>query len=870
MNNNKLLKVISFIICLVMLSSFVLVACDEPDDGITITVTSDKTSLRRGESANITVTLSVDRGYSLTVDKPELARLNGTVLTVTGYITQETTITVTATLNSDKSVSGSSQITLLPPDQGELPTPTVTVRISSEVSVLAERGDSADFFVVVSDGSAYTLSIDKSKLATLSKDATGINKITYVGEITIDQYVTVTATLDSDPTIKGVKQFRLRAPIVDGKVGDLTSEMIAEIANENITVSGTLKDVYIDFNQAVNNVTTSYDMTVKMDTDKWWGSWNATSNKNNVIVDSYEKGSTVVSDDYGNTGNALVRKYINKNNEADDGYVTNYRSVPSVWEAQHLFNHLNALDISRFDIGDDLNDNIYEYLFSSSEADQYLKMYLAFSLTPLLDVQLDKFFVKIDGGHITEIIAQTANSYLPAGVDSTEASAVEYTEIHLTISDIGTTTIPALQPYSAPEHANILQTAIDNLKTADNYFMEIRDNLTSSPDLDPGDYETQTTNASTSGTKVAMSGASPMASGVQNGQSAVGTEGWLVWVNSDAILIADTMKYSYSMDGKDYKTEYYGYKQTSDTQYDRFLFNTDSAVRALYGVEKINGNVKDQLPKWDFSINLFEFDNSETIDGKKYYTYALRDANISYDIGLELSMHDNAKNANASVSRKMTITVSEDGYVVQTVFPYAFNGGDYTGYCQTKYTQYGTTVLPEGTFNDYVERTVITSWEQLPCKDYKNNPEDKNTVAVNTDVALAQIIGSEALATNMFEPSLLISVFGDKLSGPWYDYKLVSEVEGIKTYRYQLDINVTAGKCDQNGVLQNFDEVINKLSGQLASAGFSYSSANSTTTNPFYRFVTYVNGDITFVVENIGYKTFYLHIYKTGTWTLSR
>lgn len=866
--NKKLLKVISFIICLVMISSFVLVACDEPDDGITITVTSDKTSLRRGESANITVALSVDRGYSLTVDKPDMARLNGTVLTVTGYITEETTITVTATLNSDKSVSGSTQITLLPPEQGELPQPTTTIRISSEVSVLADRGASAEFFVVASDGGAYTLSIDKPDLATLSKNATGGNEITYVGEITIDQYVTVTATLDSDPTIKGVKQFRLRAPVVDGQVGDLTSDMIKEIANENITVSGTLKDVYIDFNQAVNNSTTSYDITVKMDTDKWWGSWNASSNKNNVIVDSYEKGTTIVSDDYGNTGNALVRKYINKNNESADGYVTNYRSVPSVWEAQHLFNHLNALDISRFDHGDDLYDNIYEYLFSSSEADQYLKMYLAFSLTPLLDVQLDKFFVKIADGHITEIIAQTANSYLPAGVDSTEASAVEYTEVHLAISDIGTTTIPALQPYSAPEHAEVLQAAIDKLKTSDNYFMEIRDNLTSSPELDPGDYETQTTNASTSSSKVAMSGATPMASGVQNSQSAVGTEGWLVWVNSDAILIADTMKYSYSMDGRDYKTEYYGYKQTSDTQYDRFIFNTDATVRALNGVEKITGNVKDQLPKWDFSINLFELDDTETIDGKKYYTFALKDANISYDIGLEISMHDNAKNATSSVSRKMTITVSEDGYVVQTVFPYAFNGGDYTGYCQTKYTQYGSTTLPEGTFNDYVERVVITTWDQLPCKDYKIDPAEKETVAVNTDVALKQILG-EAGMNAMFEPSLLLSVFGDKLSGPWYDYKLLSEEEGIKKYRYQLDINVTAGKCDQNGVLQNFDEVIAELSQQLATEGFSYSAQNSTTSNPFYRFVTYVKGDVTFVVENIGYKTFYLHIYKTGTWTLN-
>ena len=118
-----------------------------------------------------------------------------------------------------------------------------TIEITSDKDVMEYNG-SIKFEVTVTNANnnAYTLSTNYDDLVQIEN-----NVLTLKTEITLDKFVTVTATLTEDPTVKASKSITIKAPIVEGQVGELTSDMLKEIGNQSITVTGVLTDYYRDF-----------------------------------------------------------------------------------------------------------------------------------------------------------------------------------------------------------------------------------------------------------------------------------------------------------------------------------------------------------------------------------------------------------------------------------------------------------------------------------------------------------------------------------------------------------------------------------------------------------------------------------------------
>ncbi len=730
-----------------------------------------------------------------------------------------------------------------------------------EISVTASsdtirKGESVTMTVEVKNATnpAYVWSASVEDLIEISD-----NVVTVVADVKVDKLVTLTATSVEDPSVSGSKTLTVLAPTVEGQVGELTSDMLIALGNDSITVTGTLTDYYQDFYQSYNSHSTQYDMTVQMEDGIWSGSWNLKplNEFSDVVVisDTYRRSANDgYTDAYGNSGHALEKLYIDKNNQPASKIVKDYNSVPAVWGAQHLWNHLDNLQITKFSY--DVEDEVYRYNVDTSDMDDlYLMTYLSYSLTPMLeDTLVDLYFV-IENGEITKMVAQT--EYLYSGEYYDENNQVHYDSlsysiIEITFSNIGTTTVVGPTPYDAPEHADVLVSALAKMKNATNYTFQATDTSTRSPSYDGSDYE-----MSVGSTK----GATAF---IGNNVSATGTVGIYGQVTSDAILLATTGKYSYSLDDKLYHTEYSGYKQNSDGTYEEFEY--DSKVGALVGTKRIKGTLADALPDFDFSANVFTFVSEKRVNGVPHYTFTLNEGEITRDIAMQTSMHTNADDAQSNAQMELSIVVDANGNLISITYPYDITYGTYVGYITTKFAAVGTTVIEEDAFLGYVPRVIVDSWA-----DYNVMYHPANTLDYQIDAltALSEIYGEDA--KDIPNPTVFIDIFGDEISGPFYDdITIGTDTDGNAIKRGQISITTKSNEYDENVKITNYDEIIAQLDAALIDGlGYTKSMAN-TGVYGSDRYVTYVKNNIQIVVDNNYTRYFWIDFYFAGDWTLKK
>ena len=309
---------------------FVIIA---PKLDVKVYVDANKSAIKADEELQLEVLVqnAADTSVVWSVNKEGIVAIDSNnVLRVVGEVTNDTSVVVTATSKEDPTKSASITIAILADAQAG--------QITFEASnTILEKGDSANLNVVVSGLTDTTYRFELSDETLFKIEG---NVITAIGDATVDRVVTVTAIANGDPKIKASKTFIFVAPVIEGQVGDLTTEMLAHIGNENITVTGVVTDYYQDFNNSMNSTINSYDMSVMMSEGAWAGSWNNSKTPNIVLTDNYRKGETDgLKDQSGNVGHALEKLYINKNNEVAKKTVTDYISIPAIWEAQHLWNH---------------------------------------------------------------------------------------------------------------------------------------------------------------------------------------------------------------------------------------------------------------------------------------------------------------------------------------------------------------------------------------------------------------------------------------------------------------------------------------------------------------------------------------------------
>lgn len=715
-----------------------------------------------------------------------------------------------------------------------------------------------DITVKGSDDNSYTITTNKQSIVTIEN-----NQIIATSEILVDEYMTVTVTANADTTVSKTLSIRLKPTLHIGQVGELTSEMLEEISNPNITVTGEVTDYYQDLKNAANSTTDIYDMIVKMSEGAWYGEWNHRSEPNNKVINNYRKGTTYgIKDAEGNVGYALEELYINKNNEVAQRVVKDYQSIPTLWDTRHLWNQISGLAVTRFVF--DEKTNTYKYTLDySNDDDLWLMTYLAYSLTPMLEDTFTDIYLIIDDGHIVELLAQTYVAYYGENNSDTHegATALSYTTLKISFSNIGTTEMENPTPYEAPINANLLEAAIAKMQNATNYTFRVLDNATSMPNYGD-DYEMLSLSTAPLSSKALK---------VKNDTKATGSVGRVGKVTEEAILYEDTTKYQATMDGKPYKVEYRGYKQNNDGTYDKFEYSP--ASKTLVGTKKVEGNVLDCLPTFDFSANLFRYAGSTfTANGEMAHLFALNDSNLVKEVAVQMCDYTCASNAYAMLSNPLTITVTNDGTIVSTSFPYNIADA-YFGVCTTTYYNFGTTVLDEDLFDGYVPREVKTSWSQYVTKSYSETFSTLDSHDENTDVVLRSIYGDKV--SYMPSPALFSNLFGDNISGPFYHWKKIGvDANGNDINHGYMSITIGTDNYDENSQMIGYEELMAELTEKLEKEGFKLSVANTDMSGGesgrSNRYVCYFNDDIQIVVENNHTRWLWIYFYKTGDWTLRK
>ena len=845
-----------------LLCVFTTVSCTEDNapEEIKISISADKTSVQKGDSIQfvVEVTGTDNKAYTWNISDMSLLTvdisLKGTVLK---NVATKTDVIVTVTSAADSTKSDSVVISVEPFGSSNIKLPKMS--ITSNKQTVTTAGDVVTFDVTVenSEDTAYTLTSSDTELVTVSGNKATVVKIPTV----LDKAVTITATLNSNPTVSASTVIVVKAPVVEGQVGELTTAMLQHIGNASITVNGTLTDYYEDYKNAGNNRITSYDMEVMMEEDAWLGTWYPKGNEAAALTDVYRKGETSgVVDQYGNAGHTFLKSYINKDNEVEHKEQIDYMSIPVVWEAQHLWNHLGNMNINNFYY--DAENEVYGYNHNNDETQLYLLTYLSYCLTPLLSDTLVEVYLIIEDGQITKLIGQT-EKILTYGADATQVDAASYTRIELSFSDIGTTEVPEPTPYAASEHTDKLEAALAKMAALENYTFKVKDVTTSAPSTDGGDYSIEGVAA----TYQALSTTST-STGVKNYTSSVGTEGRVGYVTKDAVLFEDTGKYQYTMDGQNYHISYTGLKQNDDNTYEEFAY--DSTLKTLVGTKLVAGQISDVMPQFDFSANVFALKRAETIEGVTYYTFQLREDAITRDIAMQICAYNYADDAKASSRTKTTIVVSSDGYIVESTFPYDLISGTYTGNCTTTYGKFNETSLPEGTFEGYIPREIKNDWSQYLMKYYHpgfttNTPD----VTITADVVIDEIFGADA--SDVPAPSVFLSILGDNINGPFYDWKEIgTDADGNAINRAHFSITTSVDNYDENGNIDQdaFNVYANRFMDALGQVGFTIDMANSQLVHRSMRYICMINDGVQIVIENNGTKYFWITFYVTGDWTL--
>ena len=702
--------------------------------------------------------------------------------------------------------------------------------------------------------SSYTWSFSKEGIVKVEN-----NILSVIAEnLVVDQYVVVTATSNQDKSKSGSIAITIKVPTVEGQVGELTSEMIQELGNASITVSGIATDKYIDYTTPYNSYDTMYDMQVKMSEGQWVGTWGS-HNGTDSITDHYRKGTDIVTNEYGEQGEAIEKVHLDKNNQVAYTQQKNYADIPAIWASQHLWNHLGSFNVNKFVY--DAENEVYQYTYDKTNVDElYFLTYLTYSLTPMLTETLYEVYFVIENGVITKLIAQTEPIYYPEGAE--EPDAMSYTIIELTFSDIGSTEIEQPKAYEAGENTDVLTAALEKMKAAKNYSFHSVETQLAGPVGDSGDYEISAT----------MSVAKMALGDVQTATGTVGLQGW---VTEGEILLCRTTKYSYAMDDRLYRLEYYGYKQTGENAYDEFDYDSTNGV--YYGIRKYVGNIFDKMPSFEFSPNLFKCTGEAVVNGVVGKKFVLQEESISRSIAMELGLYY-ADTSTSSLYSNLEIVATEDG-ILSVKYPYSLSSG-YEGYITTTFSHMGTTTMPvEGVFDGYVERVVPQTWDGTMTQHYRPDCSANESMTVNSSIAFNDVYGDKYTNSQFPQYIVFFNVFGDRVYGPFFNFsENGTDADGNTLWKKNISVTVQLELPEGNTHItpEIYDEVVAKLTEELGAIGFVIDYANSDMSGGAYGYsdkvVTFINAElgIQVVVDNNRTRYFWIDIYNMGDFQLNK
>lgn len=759
------------------------------------------------------------------------------------------------------------------------PVEQVSIIIDKAPDII-RKGETATLHATVynAENQDYTWSVSDQTVLAVSN-----NTLSVVAEnISADVQVSLTATAAADSNATSTVSITVKPPIA-GAVGDLTADVFQVIANPSITVTGTLEDIYEDNVNSRNDYTDEYSFTVKMEADRWAGSWNAALYPENVTSDVYVKGEldSSVGKHY------LAREYVTKDNEPGAKVEKDYLSIPAYWEDMVYRNTLADIgtNITGKFTHDASEPEIYSYkLDENDKADIQRMANLALGLTPILGA--GEYFTELDlivkNGAVTGLQAKTLSHFINPEYNMAGAmvdwEAEMYSIVHIEFSDIGKTTVPAPAKYEAPEHADLLKSAIDEMKAAKNYTFNAVETTTYMPDANGDDMAMESGGIG--------HGATFVTTPYYDTTSSRGTVGLTGWVTEEGIVLEETKEYSdYDAGSNPYFMEYTGYKPFNG-YFERFKF--DSSVMALHGQERIAGDMYSVMPAFEFSENVFEFKRTSEVTitsgrvttKKTVYIFEVRDSSITRDLAMQISAHSYADDAEISSTTRFSLAITTDGHLYSATFPYALTS-DQSGYILTTFSDLGTTELEAGWDEDYVAREYRTSWDMFVSKDTDFDPNHTDRTSEQQDDApvdtVFKFVFGDDYASKLPTPELLMEVFGDKLYGPWFKWNLVgTDADGNNQYRDYITVNTEAPVYDENSKidLKDWNALVARLTQKLAAIGYEYDAATSASksagTSPSSsRYAVYNSDAATIVFESYARtKNIFIAIYKAGEYLI--
>lgn len=805
------------------------------------------------ENGNYVVTYSTDGGETFLANCDYLyySPLKKMLSVVTSPL-QDTPVIVKFADKTDSTVFGTKEFVVKGLVSINLSLDKTSLQKATEANPDADKAN----LTAWATGGAELVFTTSSDLIEVVEDGEGYI-VRLVGDVRFDTTATITASLKDNANISkkiSIKLLQTRGnqEPVEGKNGiRLTKENLGEISNASITSTGVLSDITLTVSNGREDKN-SYEMLVKMAQDRWYGAWNIRGKKL-VTSDTYVKSATTVNarDESGNivAKNVMDRLYINSQNQLASKTVKNSASVPTLWENQHLWNHLTTsyLTVDDFSYDKDVDAaalgyvsrgtsntsmSAFKYRFDATDAQTaYLFAYIKQSLTPLAggDDAIEDLWVIVDSEGVLGIYAKTyVESYWGTEdntpVQGSEPVSKSWSTIMLTLSDIGTTTVADPAPYTVGTRDvyTILEKSLSYMKDSKSYKFMAVDTATRAPTVNEDDYNVSggvgsgSTGSGSSSGSATHSGKfyDHVDSVGLNGKAATGTMGYVVANTANPFVLFEQVgKYESSMDDNIYHFTYTGYKGFTDgsgaAYYEEFAYN--SKIDGFAGTRIVNADISTVLPLFNFSTALFKYDSMKMDGDREVHTFSLIDPTLTFEVVQQMSIDKQRNSASSSAENTVQISVAYDtskeesdpsAYtIVSTSYPYSFAGGTYAGYITTYYYGIGTTTITENEVfgNKYQQRVLPTSWAEVAHKGYYyylHTSEIKAYPGMYDKETDKYIEGGDQKLTNSNMDTVFTDVFKDNykyLPGPQFFLELFNDRLSGPWFDYTITGKDSAG-----------------------------------------------------------------------------
>ncbi len=805
------------------------------------------------ENGNYVVTYSTDGGETFLANCDYLSYSPRTkMLSLVTSPLQDTTVIVKFADKTNSAVFGTKEFVVKGLVSVNLSLDKTSLQKATEANPDADKANLNAW----ATGGAELVFATSSDLIEVVEEGKGYI-VRLVGDVRFDTTATITASLKDNANISKTISVRLlqtrgNQEPVEGKNGiRLTKENLGEISNASITSTGVLSDITLTVSNGREDKN-SYEMLVKMAQDRWYGAWNIMGKKL-VTSDTYVKSATTVNarDESGNivAKNVMDRLYINSQNQLASKTVKNSASVPTLWENQHLWNHLTTsyLTVDDFNFDEEVDAaalgyvsrgtsntsmSAFKYRFDATdEQTAYLFAYIKQSLTPLAggDDAIEDLWVIVDSEGVLGIYAKTyVESYWGTEdntpVEGGEPVSKSWSTIMLTLSDIGTTTVADPAPYTVGTRDvyTILEKSLSYMKDSKSYKFMAVDTATRAPTVNEDDYNVSggvgsgSTGSGSSSGSATHSGKfyDHVDSVGLNGKAATGTMGYVVANTANPFVLFEQVgKYESSMDDNIYHFTYTGYKGFTDgsgaAYYEEFAYN--SKIDGFAGTRIVNADISTVLPLFNFSTALFKYDSMNMDGDREVHTFSLIDPTLTYDVVQQMSIDKQRNSASSSAENTVQISVAYDtskeesdpsAYtIVSTSYPYSFAGGTYAGYITTYYYGIGTTTITENEVfgNKYQQRVLPTSWAEVAHKGYYyylHTSEIKAYPGMYDKETGKYIEGGDQKLTNSNMDTVFTDVFKDNykyLPGPQFFLELFNDRLSGPWYDYTITGKDSAG-----------------------------------------------------------------------------